>query len=310
MEQLFITKCKNFISFMLSQQQWSGLTQENIDLWLKNFEELSAEELVLVYKLLTNILYFSENDVIDSLRKGIFQCLSYNDVLTKQITTGFSTSQHALETIHQSNINQVCIVPLLDQGAPFESSNNICRLLVQQGIVPQKSITSIENVPELLKKYKIDKFVIVDDCVGTGEQLRTFWNRTCVDDDGEKLSIKSLCEKYNLTAFYLTLFGYENSIIQLKDEIESLSIICVQILKDQHRVFDDNSYIWENMEERDQAYKLLLSLTKNVAIPILGFQELDFAFIMHKTIPDWSLPLFWKTNSEWNFLLGRKNSNV
>ena len=295
---------------MLSQQQWSGLTQENIDLWLKNFEELSAEELVLVYKLLTNILYFSENDVIDSLRKGIFQCLSYNDVLTKQITTGFSTSQHALETIHQSNINQVCIVPLLDQGAPFESSNNICRLLVQQGIVPQKSITSIENVPELLKKYKIDKFVIVDDCVGTGEQLRTFWNRTCVDDDGEKLSIKSLCEKYNLTAFYLTLFGYENSIIQLKDEIESLSIICVQILKDQHRVFDDNSYIWENMEERDQAYKLLLSLTKNVAIPILGFQELDFAFIMHKTIPDWSLPLFWKTNSEWNFLLGRKNSNV
>ncbi len=309
MEDLYINKCKSFISFMLSQQQWSGLTQANIDLWLNNFKGLTQSEQELIYKLLTHIIYFSQNDIVDALKIGVFNCLSYNEILKKQISTDFSTSQHSLQNLYNNNKSQTCFVPLLDSGAPHESGNDVCRLLVQQGIVPQERSMFIEQVPPLFKEGIVNTLVIVDDCVGSGNQLRTFWETTQIDVEGTRLSIKDTCQKYGVKVYYLTLFGYTNSIEQLKKEFCELSIVCVRELNDCHRVFNKQSYVWSNEEELKQAFNLIDSLSRNAGIPTLGYNDLDFAFVMHKTIPDWSLPIFWKENSDWNLLLRRKNSN-
>ena len=151
--------------------------------------------------------------------------------------------------------------------------------------------------------------VIVDDCVGSGQQLRTFWEETTIDDNGSQISIEELCEKYSVKANYLTLFGYNKSIEQLSDEFPDLNICCVRELNDQLRVFSEHSYIWSTPEERGKAFELFDALAKNAGIPTYGYNNLDFAFVMHKTIPDWSLPIFWKENSDWKLLVRRKNSN-
>ncbi len=309
MNDLFINRCKAFIDFMLAQQQWSGLTKSNIELWLKNFKGLKVTEQKLVYKLLTNIIYFSEYDVTETIRDGVFNCLSYNDILNKQIQEGFSISNHNLLQIHKTNIKESCFVPLLDSDAPHESGNNICRIMVQQEMIPQERSLFIKQVPSFLKKNKTKRIVIVDDCVGSGDQLRDFWKKTRVHDDDCSLTIGEMCQKNNLKAHYLTLFGYNKSIDSLKKELPDLSIYCVRELSEQHRVFSDSSYIWKDKTERDTAFNLFCSIAKNSGIPTLGYSNLDFAFIMHKTIPDWSLPIFWMENSEWNNLLRRKNSN-
>lgn len=309
MNDLYINKCKAFIDFMLTQQQWSGLTKSDIDSWLNNFKELSHEERELVYKLLTNLIYFSENDVADALEKGVYDCLSYSVILNKQKLSKFSLSTNALKNVHKENINKACFVPLLDSGAPHESANNICRTLVQQGIIPDERSKFIYQVPDLLKTGQVNNLIIVDDCVGSGDQLRTFWEKTRIDIDGSSLSIKELCHKYSVKANYLTLFGYNKSIETLRKELSDLNIICVRELNDQHRVFSDSSYIWKNDEEKAKALDLFDSLAKNAGIPTYGYKKLDFAFVMHKTIPDWTLPIFWKENSDWNLLLRRKNSN-
>lgn len=309
MKDLYINKCKAFIDFMLSQQQWSGLTKSNVDSWLNNFKGLPQEDQVLVYKLLTNIIYFSENDVADALKIGVYNCLSYNDVLEKQKSSGFSMSVHALDNLHRTKINKTCFVPLLDSWAPYESGNNICRILVQQQIVPQNRSMFIDQVPDLLKACQVNNLVIVDDCVGSGDQLNTFWQETMVNDDGVSVTIKELCCKYGVQANYLTLFGYNKSIEILRKKFTDLNIFCVRELNDQHRVFSDSSYIWKNADERAKAFTLFYSLSKNAGIEIYGYKGLDFAFVMHKTIPDWSLPIFWKENNDWTLLLRRKNSN-
>lgn len=309
MDDLYINKCKAFIDFMLTQQQWSGLTKSNINSWLSNFRGLSHEEQELVYKLLTNLIYFSENDVADALKVGVYNCLSYSDILEKQKTSGFSLSTNTLKNAHKSNINKACFVPLLDSGAPHESANNVCRTLVQQGIIPAERSKFIDQVPYLLKTGQINNLIIVDDCVGSGDQLRTFWEETRVYVDGLSLSIKELCQKYDARANYLTLFGYNKSIDELRKEFADLNIVCVRELGDQHRAFSDSSYIWKDSGERAKAFSLFDSLAKNAGIPTYGYKSLDFAFIMHKTIPDWSLPIFWKENSDWKLLLRRKNSN-
>lgn len=309
MNNLYINKCKTFIDFMLTQQQWSGLTNAAIDSWLSNFRGLSHEEQELVYKLLTNLIYFSENDITEALKIGVYNCLSYSDVLEKQKSSGFSLSANTLKNVHKSNIKKSCFVPLLDSDAPHESANNICRTLVQQGIIPTERSKFINQVPDLLKSEQINNLVIVDDCVGSGDQLRHFWEKAKIDVDDLSLSIKELCEKYRAKANYLTLFGYNKSINKLRNEFPDLNIICVRELSDEHRVFSNSSYIWNDVEEKEKAFTLFNSLAKNAGIPIYGYKQLDFAFVMHKTIPDWSLPIFWKENSDWKLLLRRKNSN-
>lgn len=294
---------------MLSQQQWSGLTKANVDSWLNNFKGLSHGEQELVYKLLTNIIYFSENDVTDALKIGVYNCLSYNDVLETQKSSGFSTSVHTLNTTHKANINKSCFVPLLNSGTPHESGNNICRTLVQQGIIPSNRSVFIKQVPALFRSGQVTNLVIVDDCVGSGDQLSTFWEGTRVPDDGSPITIKELCYKYGTQANYLTLFGYNKSINELREKFTDLNIYCVRELNDQHRVFSGSSYIWENADERTKAFALFDSLAKNAGINTYGYKGLDFAFVMHKTIPDWSLPIFWKENSDWKLLLRRKDSN-
>lgn len=309
MNDLYINKCKSFIDFMLSQQQWSGITKADVDSWLSNFKGLSHKEQELVYKLLTNIIYFSENDIADTLKIGVYNCLSYSDILEKQKAANFSMSTHAIKNAHNANVNRSCFVPLLDSDAPHESANNVCRILVQQGIIPAEKSKFLNQVPKLLKLGQIDNLIIVDDCVGSGDQLRNFWEETRIDDGGNQISIKGLCQKYGATANYLTLFGYNKSIGELRNEFPDLNIFCVRELSDQHRVFSDSSYIWKDDMEKAEAFDMFNNLAKNAGIPLYGYRNLDFAFIMHKTIPDWSLPIFWKQNSDWKLLLRRKNSN-
>lgn len=308
-KEMYINKCKAFIEFMLSQQQWSGLNKSDIDSWLRNFKDLSPDEQELVYKLLTNVIYFSENDITNTLKLGVFNCLSYDEILGQQKASKFSLSTHALQNIYNSRLNQACFVPLLDSDSPHESANNICRILVQQGIISNKRSLFIKDVPKLLKTGEVNNLVIVDDCVGSGDQLSTFWEETLVEDDGEYLSIAGLCKKYKIKANYLTLFGYDKSIEYLNKKFSDLNIYCVRKLNEQHRVFSKSSYIWKDDDERIKAFELFDSLAKNAGINTLGYKKLDFAFIMHKTIPDWSLPIFWQENDDWNLLMRRKNSN-
>lgn len=310
MDEMYINRCKAFIDFMISQQQWSGIGRKEVTKWIGNFRELDNDKQWMVYKLLTNVIYFSEKDVIDVLKDGVFQCVAYDSILESQRVRGFQLSSRALHTIYKKELSQVCFVPLLDSDSPHESGNYVSRLLVQQGIISSNQSMFIEKVPPLFKKGIVKKLVIVDDCVGSGHQLTGFWTTTKVFDEGEELTIKDLCQKYNVSANYLTLFGYDKSIEDLQSKFADLKIHCVRTLSEQQRVFADVSYIWKDLAERDEVLKILSELCKTVGIPVLGYNSLDFAFIMHQTIPDWSLPLFWKENDDWSLLVRRKNSNV
>lgn len=309
MTTLHINKHKAYVNYMLSQQQWSGLTKAETDHWLSNFNNLPPEKLLLVYKLLTNILYFSEKDIIEVLKEGVYNCLCYRTVLEKQKNTRFGLSQQALTNIYRQELRKTCFTPLLDKDAPHESGASISRLLVQQGIIASDNSKFVHQLPEAFSERQYTRLVIVDDCVGSGNQFRRFWQGTKIPLEREELTLAELISRYNVQVNYLTLFGYDRSIAQLKEDFKDIEIHCVRFLSDEHRVFSDRSYIWKNEKERNEAKELLLSLTKESGIALYGYRNLDFAFIMHQTIPNWSLPLFWRETPDWKLLMRRKDSN-
>lgn len=306
---LYISKCKEYINFMFLQQQWSGLTQAEVNLWLQNFRTLGIEEMELVYKLLVNIIYFSEKDLESVLREGVYNCVGYKSVLEKQKNSQFETSSRALETTYKDELKRTCFIPLLDSNSPHESGNFVARLLVQRGIIDATQSMFIDDAATAIKSGEFSRVVIVDDCVGSGQQLETFWNFQTVTDGGALVSIRDFCKKYGVKANYLTLFGYNNNIERLQKELTELKVFCARLLSDEHRVFGKISYIWDDEEELQKALELFATLCETAGIPLYGYRDLDFAFIMHNTIPDWSLPLFWKRNADWNLLMRRKNSD-
>lgn len=306
----YIHKCKNYINFMLSQQQWSGLTKDEVLRWLENFKELDSSDKILVYKLLTNLIYYSEKDVIDALREGIKTDLYYEFILKKQKETDFSLSPHALNRFIREELQKTCFIPLSDSGAPHESGNYVTRLLVSQGLIDSsQSMFANDIVPRICDR-KFSRVVIVDDCVGSGDQLRNFWTDTMILVGQKQIYLREFCEQYSVSVAYLTLFGYDQSIEMLKKEFKDLKICCVRLLSNQQRVFMENSYVWENDEERKRAFSLFENITHEKGIALYGYADLDFAFIMHQTIPDWSLPMLWKQNADWNLLMRRKNSDA
>ena len=93
---LYIEKSKLFYRFMVSQKQWSGLEIEDIDKWINNFRELDIEEQYLAYKLLAHLIYFSEKDIIEALKNGLYKCLLYKEALEKQIENDFQLSPRSV----------------------------------------------------------------------------------------------------------------------------------------------------------------------------------------------------------------------
>jgi hypothetical protein len=107
---------------------------------------------------------------------------------------------------------------------------------------------------------------------------------------------------------YVALIGYVNSLHNLSNELPDLSIYCIETLQDEYRVFGKDTIYWSDDAEREDAIAYFKSITDTQGIPLFGYNELDFALIMHQNIPDWSLPLFWKGTTDWPILMRRKNS--
>lgn len=297
---------------MLSQQQWSGIGKSDVEKWISNFKNMDDDDksLYFAYKLLVNIIYYSEKDVIDTLKDGINNFLFRKELLQKQIESNFQLSENALLNIVNENLSNTCFVPLLDVDAPHESGNYISRILVQNGIIEAKQSFNIKGLHLMRESQKYSKVVIVDDCIGSGDQIRDFWqNNAQVTIQGKNMLLKEYCKKYNIDVCYLTIFAFDKIIDTLNAELEGLDVYCIRSLTESQRVFSEESYIWKDNEEREAAELFFRTVAKDACISFLGHFDLDFAFIMHKTIPDWSLPILWRKNSGWKYLLRRKNSD-
>lgn len=306
---LYINKCNTFINFMLRQQQWTGLSRHEIDGWISNFGSVTSEEKYLIYKLLTNIIYYSEDDIIDALKEGINDKIFYKKMIKMQIDSGFQISQHSISQAYKDELRNSCFIPLLDRGKPYESANYILRLCIQNRFITTNQSIFLDGLVSYTNDKKVENLVIIDDCVGSGDQLRAFWHISTVTENGKEISLREFCKTRNINVFYLTLFGFKDTISALNSEFDDLNVVCVRELTRTLNVFDDASYVWDDVNERNKALDLFQEFASNNNFDIHGYNYLDFAIIMHRTIPDWSLPIFWKENADWKPLMRRKDSH-
>ena len=303
-----ILKYKIYIDFMLKNGYWSGVGKPEIDSWLNNFKENSLEEKYYIHRLLTNMIYLSEKDLVNNLKEAVTSRLHREILLREQISRDFILSQAAKRDLITSIMEKTYFTPLLINGAPHESANYLLRFLVQEEIISPSQSINLGAIPQLVSEGKLQKIIIFDDCLGSGQQIQEFWTQAQIDD---QTLLKNYCQTNGIEVCYLVLFGYDLGIKDLGElsEMAELKIYCMNTITKNQNVFDENSYVWEDSMEMEKAYAFFEGVAKEFNFPILGYKNLGFAFIMHRTIPDWSLPIFWKNRCDWKPLLKRKGSN-
>lgn len=313
----YIHNAKLTLSFFLTCQQWSGVKNDDVEQWLKNFGPNLIDQYYAT-RLLNQLIYYSEEDIELLLYEGIFNKILLEEVYSNQIDNRFTLTQRQLESFICTESKKTLFMPLLDDIRPGKSGDQISRILQHKLHIPTEHFIYPFLLTDDREEYKeFKRLIIVDDCVGSGDQLDTFWSSTKVakkvDEDiifDKGPLLREWCKNQNIIPYYLSLVGYSTNIEFYQNYFPDLNIICMELLTENQRVFSENSTFWVDNSEKDHAIKYFKNVCNIVKIPLYGHRNLDFAVIMHKNIPDWALPIFWKTspNRPWSILMQRKDS--
>lgn len=206
----------------------------------------------------------------------------------------------------KEELAKTLFIPLLNDNKPSESGPLVVRYLTTNLNIPQSN-TAFHFDLEIDKINSFNRIIIVDDCIGSGQHLKDFWNGTV-----DKKGLKNILPYKEKDIYFLSLIGYINTIVDLYGDglIEGLKIVLCDQLTDDHRILNASHNAWRDEHEWQFAQQYLKNLCRNLGIDMLGYNKLDFAVFIHNTAPDWTLPIFWKNiDDEWFNLVNRKNTN-
>lgn len=290
---------------VVCQSQWDYLNYSDLLNWLEDNFADDVEGRYYATKILLHTVYYKKKDIERLIEYGLDEKIYGEIVKAELICNGniYISNSEALSKVNALK-ESTFFIPLLDSEKPHESGNSIIGDLVHKHYFNKEQVDFHFKVDEeKLSKYKI--LVFVDDCIGSGSQLKKFWNSEPIQ------KIRRICETYKIKIYYLVLVGYNKNLEILKKEnkVEGIEIVVCDLLSDKNRVFADDNIIWNNDDkEREKAILYFEGIKKNKGVSFTGFKKLDFAVILHDRLPNWSLPIFWKDKLGWKNLLRRKTS--
>ena len=301
-KQEYIDNSKVFFDFLMHTRQWSNISNIEYKRWLSNFSDIEDGEYIAC-RLLNHFLYYSQKDIIKLIIDSINSIFSEEIVLPLQLSKGFSSLPSENEFAITEALKKTLFIPLSLWDNPGDSGPHIVRL-IHNYYKPQPQMRRVTDIDDTMVDV-YDRIIIVDDFVGSGEQFSTFWTEAQVKNG---CLLKDWCNSHSVPAYYLALIGYDSTLQTLHSKFNDITIQFAETLSDNHRVFSDESFCWNDSEEKEAVKKILEQELEKFGVKLFGFDELDFAVSTHDTIPDWSLPLFYKNIGGWKMLVERKDS--
>lgn len=302
----FINYALKKVYFYIESKFWSKLDIDTLHAWISNFK--TTEEKYCALKLLDRFVFYSEEDIVRMIDFGFYESILKRKIIDFEIANDFQVKNDVLLKFKSDFILNTRVLPLLTDNLS-ESSLAMVRYLTNDIGFPERNILDLNNLKsEDLEKSK--NLIILDDFIGSSNQLHTFWNFTEIQVDGEAIFPKNLKSRFpNLEIEYFCLIctedGYANFHAQTIDV--GLRITYCEMLTNKYKVFGKDS-VYFNNEEVEVCKNVLDSLCQKQTIDLLGYKSLDYAIAFHHSIPDSSLPLFYSQTNNWNPLFKNKKT--
>ncbi len=304
----FIQYAIDKVYFYIDSKFWSKLTIQKLQRWLNNFNTI--DEKYCAAKLLDRFVYFSEADIIQLLKFGLNEIFLKAQYLKKEIESDFKVSSDELNKLKSKFIEETAILPL-GEGNLTDSSNAIARYLCNEIGFSEEHVLN----PIALESKKIQKFkrvLIIDDFVGSGDQIIEFWSQQDITFDGGKHKMFEIADilkevKFEYFCLVVTEEGYNRFYSDKLKHDKSLVIRYCEMLTSRFKVFGDSSAYFSS-EEMEECKLVLQNITKKNGLELEGWRNLDYAIAFHHCIPDASLPLFYEKSETWNYLIRNKKT--
>ncbi|MCL9807458.1 hypothetical protein NAT51_18165 [Flavobacterium amniphilum] len=303
----FVKYALQKVHFYIESNFWSKLDNDSLNKWLNNFK--TDNEKYCAAKLLDRFVYYSESDILRLLEYGFNELIFKRYASKAEIDSNFTIQNNDIIKLKDDFLSKCAILPLATMNNPSESSFAITRYMTNDlGF----SETKILNLNNLNSQYlqSIENLVIIDDFIGTGNQILDFWNYGQVNVDGKPMYVNRLKDNFqNLEIEYLCLVcteeGYNN--FHAENIMAGLRITYCEKLTTKFKVFGSSSIYFEK-HEVDLCKETLEKLCAKNNIDFLGYQGFDYAIAFHHSIPDTSLPLFFKQEANWHPLFKNKKT--
>lgn len=307
----FIDMVKNDLFFYIDEGFWSKPKLDVIENWFQNFSSL--EERYCASKLIHKFVYYSEEDILRLLDFCLYEKIMKRDVLKLEKEKSFSVKSEDIERVEEQFFESAYVLPL-STGNLSESSFAMLRYLTVEIGFPESNVLKPWDLKsETLSKAK--NLIIIDDFIGTGKQIKDFWNLESIVLDGVSKPCCYLKDTFsNLELDYLCLVATEEGLNHFRIADESgyrgdLRVSYGEVLGGKFKVFGRDSMYFEN-EEIDRCKDILRELCHSKGINFLGYEGVDYAIAFHHSIPDCSLPLFSTQTTNWNYLFINKKTHA
>lgn len=305
----FIEYALDKVYFYIESKFWSKITIKQVKLWMQNFIDLNEQ--YCAAKLLDRFVYYSEEDIICLLKYGLKEVIFNELQLTHEIESNFNITENELFAKWEQFKAQTALIPM-GKGLT-DSSKHIARYFCNDIGFPESNVIDSNNIDSnFIKKFK--RVLMIDDFLGSGDQLIEFWNYQDITIDGYQKKMFELPAQFEQISFdYFCLVateeGLERFFSEELDHNKGLKIINCEVLKKKFKIFGQNS-VYFTEEEMHDCKQILQKVSERCGTKLLGHNDMDYAIAFHHCIPDTSLPIFYEENAKWHYLIRSKKTRT
>jgi len=258
--------------------------------WLNQFENNIEKR--LMYKILLNLKFYSEQEVIEKL-------MIIHEKVLKQIKVfkkGKEISTREIILTNSTNIGK--------------SGSIYLRKYAQENKIISDNIVEFGKLKAFIEQNeRAQVILVVDDIIGTGKTQRDSIISKLNNDLKNLLIEKKI--KLILSSICATNLGINN----IKKSIDNIGleydIICADILDEKDKCFSDKSIFFESDEEINDGKNIAIKYGKKIQkSQPLGYDESQLAIVFFDNCPNNSLPIIWSRNDKepkWFPLFERKH---
>ena len=278
--------------FMVTVRVWPLRNELDPHRWLSNFKE---QERKVAVHLLDQFMYFGE-ELLDAAFLSGFQRISMS-MLDPQDPVG-------LGLLWEEFLSSVIVTHvqgeednIADSGRVFgRKARQVLGLDEDQLLEPQEAAQVAKDSGRPL--------VLVDDFVGTGQQMITMWDTLGLDAVANS----------GVPIFYAPALATTYGQHAIHECCEGLNLSPGQLIPDEYSATAKNSILWP-AGRTEECLDTVKRASLRAGIPDTdgqsvddwqGFHKLGLALAMHRSVPDATLPLFrWEGNG-WNPLIKKR----
>jgi hypothetical protein len=258
------------------QYQFSTVGPEEVRAWLEQFGDSSNQRLALA--LLENLEFFPVRRVRESF-------IELHRLARRNTREDLTTRSH----LKQRKRRDFVVAYMEPDG---KSAHTMAQHYADANNISRECVIAVERAAPLIDKHQVQRVVIVDDFIGTGQTVSDRMRERAQD-------IRKAAEMTHREVLLAVVCGFEEGVIRAQASIDALALpmeVAVATELDRaNRAFDESSRVFSSSEDRLVARRTVEELGRELGSEEpLGTGDLQALVVFEHNCPNNSLPVLWK----------------